>query len=55
MLGAGLGIEFDDVRRPRRDVAFADKGSTCVAGDIPAGTVASVRLGFQGVVAGNHG
>ena len=51
MLGAGLGIEFDDVRA-RRDVAFADKDYTCAAGDIPAGTVASVRLGFQGVVRG---
>jgi 2,4-diaminopentanoate dehydrogenase len=51
MLGDGLGVEFDEVRA-RRDVALADEDYTCAAGPIPAGTVASVRLGFEGVVGG---
>jgi 2,4-diaminopentanoate dehydrogenase len=51
MLGDGLGITFDEVRA-RRDVAVADKDYTCAAGPIPEGTVASVRLGFEGLVDG---
>jgi 2,4-diaminopentanoate dehydrogenase len=51
MLGDGLGIEFDEVRA-LRDAAYADKDYTCAAGAIPAGTVASVRLGFEGIVGG---
>jgi hypothetical protein len=49
MLGDGLGITFDEIR-PRRDVAVADADYTCAAGPIPEGTIASVRLSFDGIV-----
>jgi hypothetical protein len=51
MLGDGLGMTFDDVTA-HRAVAVADADYTCAAGPIPEGTIASVRLGFDGLVKG---
>lgn len=51
LLGDGLGMTFDEVRAGR-DVALADAEYTCAAGAIPEGTVASVRLWFEGVIDG---
>jgi hypothetical protein len=51
VLADGLGVTFDEIRA-RRDVAVADTDSTCAAGPIPQGTVASVRLSFDGMIGG---
>ena len=54
VLDAGRRVGHHVRRGPERGVtwAVADKDYTCAAGPIPEGTVASVRLGFEGLVDG---
>ncbi|OBI48095.1 hypothetical protein A5707_18460 [Mycobacterium kyorinense] len=51
LLAQGLGLRLDEVRE-YRDVAIADRHYRFDAGEIPAGTIASVRMRFDGIVAG---
>jgi 2,4-diaminopentanoate dehydrogenase len=51
LLAKGLGLALDDVRE-QRDVAVAYRHYCFDAGEIPAGTIASVRMRFDGVVDG---
>ena len=51
LLAQGLGLSLDEVRE-HRDVAIADRDYTFDAGEIPAGTIASVRMRFEGIVNG---
>ncbi|MGZ4524962.1 MAG: NAD(P)H-dependent amine dehydrogenase family protein [Mycobacterium sp.] len=51
LLAQGLGLSIDEVRE-HRDVAIADRDYTFDAGKIPAGTIASVRMRFEGIVNG---
>lgn len=51
LLAQGLGLTLDEVRE-HRDVAIADRDYTFDAGNIPAGTIASVRMRFEGIVKG---
>lgn len=51
LLAQGLGLTLDEVRE-HRDIAVADRDYTFDAGEVPAGTIASVRMRFQGLVAG---
>lgn len=53
LLALGLGLQLDDVRE-HRDVAMADRDYTFDAGKIPAGTIASVRMRFDGIVEGRQ-
>ena len=51
LLGQGLGLSIDEVHE-HRDVATADRDYRFEAGEIPAGTIASVRMRFDGIVRG---
>jgi hypothetical protein len=50
-LPKGLGLTLDEVRE-HRDVAIADRHYSFDAGEIPGGTIASVRMRFEGMVDG---
>jgi hypothetical protein len=51
LLAQGLGWTLDEIRE-YRDVATADRHYSFAAGDIPSGTIASVRMRFDGIVEG---
>src|ERR1700681_2157984 len=51
LLAQGLGLTLDEVRE-HRDVAIADRHYSFDAGEIPPGTIASVRMRFNGIVDG---
>jgi hypothetical protein len=51
LLAQGLGWTIDEVRE-RRDVALAKRHYSFEAGEIPPGTIASVRMSFHGIVGG---
>jgi hypothetical protein len=51
LVAEALGWTIEEIRE-FRDVAVADRDYTFPAADIAAGTIASVRLRFEGVVAG---
>ena len=51
LLAQGLGWTLDEIRE-HRDVATADRDYSFDAGEIPAGTIASVRMRFDGIVEG---
>jgi 2,4-diaminopentanoate dehydrogenase len=53
LLAQGLGLTLDEVRE-HRDVAVADRHYSFDAGEIPAGTIASVRMRFDGIVDGQQ-
>jgi hypothetical protein len=48
LLAQGLGLAIEEVRE-HRDIAIADRNLSFEAGDIPAGTIASVRMRFDGI------
>src|SRR5258705_2614251 len=50
LLAQGLGLSLDDVHE-HRDVAVATRDYNFEAGEIRAGTIASVRIRFDGTVA----
>ena len=51
LLAQGLGWSLDEIRE-HRDIALADRHYVFDAGEIPAGTIASVRIRFDGIVEG---
>jgi 2,4-diaminopentanoate dehydrogenase len=51
LLAQGLGWTIGEVRE-RRDVALAKRHYSFEAGEIPPGTIASVRMSFHGIVDG---
>jgi hypothetical protein len=51
LLADGVGLTLDDIRESR-DVAIADRHYSFDAGEIPAGTIASIRMRFDGIVDG---
>jgi hypothetical protein len=51
LLAQGLGWTLDEIRE-YRDVATADRDYSFAAGGISAGTIASVRMRFDGIVEG---
>ena len=51
LLAQGLGLVLDDVRE-HRDVALADRRYRFENGEIAPGTIASVRMRFDGIVDG---
>jgi 2,4-diaminopentanoate dehydrogenase len=51
LLAQGLGWTLDEIHE-HRDVATADRHYSFAAGEIPAGTIASVRMRFDGLVEG---
>jgi hypothetical protein len=51
LLAQGLGLDVDEVRE-YRDIAIADRNYSFEAGAIPAGTIASVRMRFDGICDG---
>jgi 2,4-diaminopentanoate dehydrogenase len=51
LLAQGLGWTLDEIHE-HRDVAIADRDYSFAAGEIPAGTIASVRMRFDGIVEG---
>jgi len=51
LLAQGLGWTLDEIHE-HRDVATADRHYSFEAGEIPAGTIASVRMRFDGIVEG---
>ncbi|WP_156623013.1 hypothetical protein [Mycobacterium sp. 1164966.3] len=51
LLAQGLGLTLDEIRE-HRDIALADRQYAFEAGEIPPGTVASVRMRFDGIVDG---
>ena len=51
LVAQGLGWTLDEIRE-HRDVATADRHYSFEAGEIPAGTIASVRMRFDGIVEG---
>lgn len=51
LVAQGLGWTVDEVRE-YRDVAVANRRYTFDAGEIPSGTIASVRMRFEGIVNG---
>ncbi|MCV7384679.1 hypothetical protein [Mycolicibacter longobardus] len=53
LLAQGLGLQLDEVHE-HRDIAVADRDYHFDAGQIPAGTIASVRMRFDGVVGGQQ-
>lgn len=53
LLAQGLGLRLDEVHE-HRDVALADRHYSFEAGEIPAGTIASVRMRFDGIVDGHR-
>src|ERR1700758_3676810 len=53
LLAQGLGLTLDEVHE-HRDIAMADRDYHFDAGEIPAGTIASVRMRFDGIVGGQQ-
>lgn len=53
LLAQGLGLQLDEVRE-HRDIAMADRDYRFAAGGVPAGTIASVRMRFDGIVGGQQ-
>lgn len=51
LLAQGLGWTLDEIRE-HRDVAVAERHYSFAAGEIPPGTIASVRMRFDGIVNG---
>jgi 2,4-diaminopentanoate dehydrogenase len=51
LLAQGLGLTLNEVHE-HRDVALADRHYSIDAGEIPTGTVASVRMRYDGIVNG---
>ena len=51
LLAQGLGWTLDEIRE-HRDVAVAQRHYSFAAGEIPPGTIASVRMRFDGMVNG---
>jgi 2,4-diaminopentanoate dehydrogenase len=51
LLAQGLGWTIDEIRE-HRDVALADRQYSFDAGEIAPGTIASVRMRFDGIVGG---
>jgi 2,4-diaminopentanoate dehydrogenase len=51
LLAQGLGLTLDEIRE-HRDTALADRHYVFEAGEISRGTIASVRMRFDGVVKG---
>jgi hypothetical protein len=51
LLAQGLGWTLDEIRE-HRDVAVAERHYSFAAGEIPPGTIASVRMRFDGMVNG---
>lgn len=53
LLAQGLGLTLDEIRE-HRDIALADRDYRFDVGEIPAGTIASVRMRFDGIVGGRQ-
>jgi hypothetical protein len=53
LLAQGLGLRLDEVDE-HRDIAIADNSYRFDGGEIPAGTVASVRMRLDGIVDGQQ-
>ncbi|OBG24593.1 hypothetical protein A5764_09325 [Mycobacterium sp. 852002-51057_SCH5723018] len=53
LLAQGLGLQLDEVHE-HRDTAMADRDYRFDNGEIPAGTIASVRMRFDGIVDGQQ-
>lgn len=53
LLAEGLGLRLDEVHE-HRDIAMADRHYRFDAGQIPTGTIASVRMRFDGIVGGRQ-
>lgn len=51
LLAQGLDLSLDEVHE-HRDIATADRNYSFEAGEIRAGTIASVRMSFDGIVSG---
>lgn len=51
LLAQGLGLALTDIHE-HRDIALADRDYTFAAGEVRAGTIASVRMRFDGIVDG---
>ena len=51
LMAQGLGWSLDEIR-DRKDVAVARSDFSCPAGDVPAGTIISVRIVAEGIVDG---
>jgi 2,4-diaminopentanoate dehydrogenase len=51
LLAQGLGLTIDEIRE-HRDIAVAQRDYSFEAGEIPVGTIASVRMRFDGIVDG---
>jgi 2,4-diaminopentanoate dehydrogenase len=51
LIAQGLGLTLNEVHE-YRDVALADRHYSFDAGEIPAGTIASVRMRYEGIVDG---
>ena len=49
LIADGVGLTLDDIRESR-DVAVADRDYSFGAGEIPTGTIASIRMSFDGIV-----
>lgn len=49
LIADGVGLTLDDIRESR-DVAVADRDYSFDAGEIPTGTIASIRMSFDGIV-----
>jgi hypothetical protein len=53
LLAQGLGWAIDEIRE-HRDIALADRHYSFDAGEIAPGTIASVRMRFEGIVDGQQ-
>lgn len=53
LLAQGLSLRLDEVRE-HRDIAMANRHYRFDAGEIPVGTIASVRMRFDGIVDGQQ-
>jgi hypothetical protein len=53
LLAQGLDLRLDEVRE-HRDIALADRHYRFDAGEIAAGTIASVRMRFDGIIDGQQ-
>jgi hypothetical protein len=51
LMAHGLGWRLDELR-DRKDVAIARNDYSCAAGEVPAGTIISVRITAEGIVDG---
>jgi|SRR5271166_1180187 len=51
LMAHGLGWHLDELR-DRKDVAIARSDYSCPAGEVPAGTIISVRITAEGIVNG---